>query len=244
MKRPAPRRLLAASLALVAASVLAGCIATPGPAPVPSPTASASPTASQSPSEPTPTPTPTPAAPQEDPANPVPLPESTPPGTTLAIGDSMVVRNAVGVLEESEGWSILRYTVSAIERGDDAYLQGIDGAEAYQAGGTVWYVRGRVEVVALFGRGIDGIVGGTIAGIQSDGQGAAGVLDFGGEAPGCSGGFMVSGAQVGAAVDTCIVALALPGTQVTGASFYGDGTVPNGGTSTDPYWIDPIVWLP
>lgn len=174
----------------------------------------------------------------------MPLPESTPPGTQLAIGDSMIVRNALGVLEESEGWSILRYTVTGIERGDDAYLQGMDGAEAYQAGGSVWYVRGRVEVVALFGRAIDARVGGTVDGIQSDGQAAAGVFDFGGEAPGCTGGFAIDEAQVGAAEDTCTVALALPGTSVIGAYYYADGSVPSGGTSDDPYWLDPIVWLP
>lgn len=243
MPHPASRRSLTVSLALLAVGALAGCVWSPAPSPTPSP--SAPPASSPAPSETAaPSPPPSPSAPQEDPANPVPLPESTPPGTTLAIGESMVVRNAVGVLEESEGWSILRYTVSAIERGDDAYLQGIDDAEAYQAGGSVWYVRGRVEVVALFGQGIGGVVGGTIAGVQSDGQGAAGVLDFGGDAPGCAGGFMIVGAQVGAATDTCTVALALPGTEVTGAYFFGDGTVQDGGTSTDPYWVDPIVWLP
>ncbi|WP_344344850.1 hypothetical protein [Agrococcus versicolor] len=237
-----PRRLLLVMpVALLATLAIAGCVVTPSPAPVETP--AASPVASETPS-PTPsaTPTPTPTVPQEDPANPVPLPDSTPPGTSLAIGDSMLVRNATGVLEESEAWSIIRYTVTGIERGDDAYLQGIDDAEAYQGGGSVWYVRGRVEVVALFGRAIDGVVGGTIAGIQSDGQGAAGVFAVGAEAPGCSGNFMVTAAQVGTAEDTCTVALALPGTEVVGAYFYGDGTVPNGGSSTDPYWVDPIVW--
>ena len=99
-------------------------------------------------------------------------------------------------------------------------------------------------MIALFGRAIDSFVGGRIGGIQSDGQTAAGVLAFGGDAAGCTGNFMIGPATVGMAEDTCTVALALPDTEVIGAYFFGDGTVPNGGTSTDPYWVDPIVWLP
>ena len=179
----------------------------------------------------------------EDPANPHPLPKVTAPGTQASFGDTITARKAVGILSEDEGWSVLRYTVTQIEPGDDSLIDTLDDAEDY-VGGSVYYVRGTVEVVALFGAGIDGVVGGAIAGVQDDGYYSAGVFGINASPEDCQGDFVISPASVGASEQSCTVALAKPGAEIIAAAYYADSTVGSGGPSDDPYITDPVLWLP
>lgn len=245
---PRRRRPAAAALAvpLAALALVAGCSNAPedGSTAQPSQSASASPSPSGEPAT-TPAPDPTPTAdpdPQPDPANPDPLPELTPPGARIALGEPITVRTRIGVLDESAGWAVLRNTVTEIVEGDHSYIERMSDAEEYQ-GGRVYYVRGQVEVVALHGRGIGGMVGGAITGVQSDNTLAAGVFSVGEGAPDCKGNFIISPAHLGDVEESCTVALALPGTEITAAAYYSDGVLSDE-PSDDPYLHDPVVWLP
>lgn len=53
----------------------------------------------------------------DDPGNPDPLPELTPAGSTVGIGESIIVRE-----NDSDGWAILKITVTSIEEGDASFL--------------------------------------------------------------------------------------------------------------------------
>lgn len=178
--------------------------------------------------------------PTEDPANPDELPEVTPPGTELSYGESMIVQRPVGVTDLDEGWAYLEYTVTDVVDGDPEVLEDMSDAEEYE-GGSVAYVHGTITVLAKYGLGIEGLVGGTIGVIQSDGLGGA--WPFGGATyADCTGNFLIEGLEVGETVETCHIGLLTPGTDVAGVMYYGDGSVPQGGTSDDEYWHDPIIW--
>ena len=180
------------------------------------------------------------AEPTEDPDNPEQLPQVTPPGTELSYGDSMIVQVPVGVTDLEEGWAYLEYTVTDVVDGDPAVLENMSDAEEYEDG-SVAYVHGTITVLAKYGLGIDGLVGGAIGVIQSDGMGGA--WPFGGETyEDCTGNFLVEGAGVGDTVETCHIGLLTTGTDVAGVMYYGDSSVPQGGTSDDEYWHDPIIW--
>lgn len=181
--------------------------------------------------------------PQEDPANPDPLPELTGPGAQVTLGETITVRQNVGILDEEEAWAVVRYTVTGIEPGDDSLIGDLDNAEEY-LGGSVSYVRGTVEVVALYGAGIGGIVGGAVTGVQDDGYLTAGVFSVPAATEDCTGNFLVTGAGVGDVEESCTVALALPGTDVVAAAYYADDVLSSDGPSEDPYYLDPVVWLP
>lgn len=181
--------------------------------------------------------------PGEDPANPDPLPEVTEPGAQIWLGETITVRRNVGILSPDEAWAVVRYSVTALEPGDDTLIDDLSNAEEYE-GGSVWYVRGTVEVVALFGAGIGGIVGGAVTGVQDDGYLTGGIFSVPAATEDCTGNFAVSDASVGDVEETCTVALALPGTEVIGAAYYSDTVISSDGPSDDPYYSDPVVWLP
>lgn len=217
----------------------------PEPEPTEAATTPPSPSETTSPSaeEEAPEEEPTEEAPQEDPANPDPLPDVTEPGTQLALGETITVRQNVGVLDEDEAWAVMRYSVTSIEPGDDALIDDLSNAEEYD-GGSVVYVRGTVEVVALFGAGIGGIVGGAVTGVQDDGYLTGGIFSVPEATEDCTGNFLVSRASVGDVEESCTVALALPGTEVVAAAYYSDTVISSDGPSEDPYLADPVVWLP
>lgn len=199
------------------------------PTPTPSPTPSPKP-------EPSPTAT-TPSEPSADPNNPDPLPDFTTPGTRLSFGESMIVQEPAGFGTMETGWAVVKYTVTAIEDGDPAVLDAYRKDDKF-ANATPYYIRGQIEVIALFGNAIDGDVGGSIDGVQDDFYSSFSLFGlFADDA--CKGSFRLASAQVGDVQDTCLVTVARDSTKLVAVAYSLLGS-----QTGDPYYDDPVAWMP
>lgn len=165
------------------------------------------------------------------------------PGTRLKLGESMIAEVGIGVTGTDDGSTYVRYTITDVEKGDQKILEKISDKGEYD-GGTVYYVRGSMQVLAVLGDAGENLVTGAVVGVQDDGSGAAGTFGIGDLSDDCTGNFVLDGPTVGHTEKTCSIALAKKGTAVVGAAFVRDGSVPAGGTSDDPYYNNPVLWLP
>lgn len=174
----------------------------------------------------------------DDPGNPSPLPELTPASSTVAVGDSIVVRE-----NDTDGWAILKLTVTGIDEGEASLLAGVEGAEAYQDGGRVYYVHSSVEVLAASGASRESRHGGGIEGVLSTGEMSSGISRGLGQLPdACNTPPFTVESGVGAAGEGCTIALALPGTEVVGAVYYPSAT--EFADPENPYLSHPVTWAP
>ena len=174
----------------------------------------------------------------DDPGNPDPLPELTPAGSTVGIGESIIVRE-----NDSDGWAILKITVTGIEEGDASFLASVEGAEEYQDGGRVYYVSSAVEVLAASGESRESRHGGGIEGVRSDGEMAAGIYVGLGQLPDvCNTPPFTVGSGLGATGEGCTIALAPSGAEVVGAVYYPSAT--EFADPDNPYLSDPVTWIP
>lgn len=173
--------------------------------------------------------------------NPDPLPKVTAPGARLEFGKSMVAQVGIGVTGMKDGSTYLRYTVTGIEKGDQKILDDLKDKKNYQ-GGSVYYVRGSVEVLAVVGKAGSFLAGGGVVGVQSDGKATGGLFSVGVEERDCVGDFLIDDPVVGKKQDTCRIVLAEKGTTVPAAAFIRDDTI-SSEPSDDPYLKSPVVWL-
>ncbi len=154
----------------------------------------------------------------------------------------MVAQVGIGVTGMANGSTYLKIAVTEIEQGDQAILKKLSNATEYQ-GGTVYYVHGTLEVLAVLGTAGDSIATAAVVGVQNDGAGAAGTFGVKELSADCTGSFVLTKPTVGDRQKTCTIALAKPGTTLVGAAFIRDDSVPNGGTSDDEYFKKPVLWL-
>ncbi|XVX21356.1 hypothetical protein ACQP1U_05640 [Actinomycetota bacterium] len=259
-------RLRGAALAAMAVSAtvaLSGCAAIPfvaragdterrasAPTSAPAGPATSSPASATSAPTSDALPSPTSSTPSTvgpDPANPTPLPKVTPPGARVAIGDPIVVKIPSSIDSANNGmktgWAYVQVSVTSVKKGDQKVLGKIRDLKEFK-GGSVWYMRGRMKVLALSGEGRKSILSVAIAGVQDNGKVGAGTFGIGTLAPECDDGFVLSEAKVGHVQQVCDIMLARPGHRIVGAAFYRDGTLTSWNTSDDPYVAKPVVWMP
>lgn len=178
-----------------------------------------------------------------DPANPSPLPKVTPAGSRMRFGQKIVARVPAGVNGEKDGWAYLEVSVTGVTRGDQKVYEGLSNKADFP-GGTVWYVKGTVKVLALSGITRGGMAEAPIAGAQGNGD-AAGTIFGTRTVKDCDGNFLLDEAKIGQSASTCAVAIASKGHKVIGAFYYHDGTLSDGSVHVDdPYVKNPITWMP
>lgn len=176
------------------------------------------------------------------PVNPSPLPKITAPGSALKFGRPAIVRRYVAAddLAMERGSVYLRYVVTRIEEGDPAVLDRLSDKSGFE-GASVYYIRGRMRVIALLGNAPSApVVGGAIAGVQDDNRPMPVLADA--KDPHCDGGFTIPRPVVNKEVEVCLIAIGRAGTKPAGVIYFGDDTASGERESTDPYFTKPIVW--
>lgn len=242
-------RILAACLSALVP--LAACGGSSSSAPAAS-TSTATPTAAATSATPTATPTPTPSSASPTPsalpeivrdhpfpANPKHLPATTPTGTHLSFHQSAVVTDpGLRGPKGTKGMVYERVTPLEVTKGDQSVLSSLDDADKYP-GGTVWYLRYRVEILALTGKThVPGQTGGvSLEGYDAQGKGIASVL---GVFLPCSDEPDYDGLFVGSVVKRCTILVTKEGQKVAGA--YTGGAITDDPSSLGPYEADPVVW--
>lgn len=134
-------------------------------------------------------------------------------------------------------------TVDSVTKGDQSLWSKIDKPGAYK-GGTIYYIRGTIKVLAINRTPELTMASAAIGGVQSDGQSGGTEFGVGDLTKDCTGNFVMDDIAVGKQEKTCAIGVTRPGTTMVGAFFYRDGTATPANPGTDPYVKKPVIWTP